>query len=474
MTKIALSSFTTFTLMQTRNLLILCLSLLYIGAPAQNLVLNPGFELTTSCPTNVSHFDGYATHWTTFAGTPDQFHACGFQGSSTTTNSTAPHSGDGFAGFYVYGSFGQTYNREYMHGKLSAPLNADEVYSVEFFVHPVNVDIVQISYGIDQFSVYFSPFPLDSVPPNQLLDFVTPQVNNTAGNVFVSPQWHRVQGCFVAEGGEQELAVGNFRTDAATTVQPLPGAAQPDLAYFLMDDISVISLGTFPELPADTTLCPEETLFVDLTVPGGTYLWHDNSTASTYTVTEAGWVWAEVTLGECSRRDSMYVDFHTLPTVELGPDTTLCPQDDLMLTVTTTGDSVLWSTGATTPSIVVEEAGTIWVEVAHACGAVSDTLTIEEIECPCEAFVPNVMTPNYDSFSDVFDIELTCETSAYHLRIYDRWGVLLYDVIDPEEKWTGRFKDKEVPAGVYYYVLELTWLYDGDTFEQAGSLTVLR
>lgn len=81
----------------------------------------------------------------------------------------------------------------------------------------------------------------------------------------------------------------------------------------------------------DTTLCQPATLALNATTPSATYLWQDNSTNPTYTVTQQGTYWVEVTTSACSKRDTIYVNYTTIPTVHLGNDTTICQGASLSL-----------------------------------------------------------------------------------------------------------------------------------------------
>ncbi len=64
-------------------------------------------------------------------------------------------------------------------------------------------------------------------------------------------------------------------------------------------------------------------------------------------------------------------------TVDLGPDARLCPGELLGAQTNRNGVTYLWSTGATTDSIVIDQPGTYWVAVTDSCGNMaSDTLTL--------------------------------------------------------------------------------------------------
>jgi len=41
----------------------------------------------------------------------------------------------------------------------------------------------------------------------------------------------------------------------------------------------------------------------------------------------------------------------------------------------------------------------------------------------------------------------------YELKIYNRWGELIFESSNHLESWNGKFKDYNVPDGVYIYQL---------------------
>ena len=67
----------------------------------------------------------------------------------------------------------------------------------------------------------------------------------------------------------------------------------------------------------------------------------------------------------------------------------------------------------------------------------------------------------------------------YEFTIYNRWGNLIFQSTDPSEAWDGTYnvssskktskaKMQDVPAGVYFYVLQI------GNVDCKGNLTVLR
>jgi gliding motility-associated-like protein len=61
-----------------------------------------------------------------------------------------------------------------------------------------------------------------------------------------------------------------------------------------------------------------------------------------------------------------------------------------------------------------------------------------------------------NELNDCFRLK-TISTECYSLRIYNRWGELVYEKEKTEGCWNGKLNNTgaEVPEGVYYYTLEL-------------------
>lgn len=115
------------------------------------------------------------------------------------------------------------------------------------------------------------------------------------------------------------------------------------------------------------------------TLPDGTEV-----TAPQITVTEGGIYTVEV-IDElsCGLSDTTIVSFLPVPEVEL-LDTGFCVGSEVtLIPVAPTAVSYVWNTGATTPEITVNVAGTYWVEVTNADGCTNrDTAEVVEYNIP--------------------------------------------------------------------------------------------
>ncbi len=83
----------------------------------------------------------------------------------------------------------------------------------------------------------------------------------------------------------------------------------------------------------------------------------------------------------------------------------------------------------------------------------SDTLCLEK----CSIFeLPNTFTPNADGSNDLFVPRKNLFVESVDFRVFNKWGDLLYQTIDPQLNWDGtNLSGKEVDDGTYYYTCEL-------------------
>ncbi len=71
--------------------------------------------------------------------------------------------------------------------------------------------------------------------------------------------------------------------------------------------------------------------------------------------------------------------------------------------------------------------------------------------------LPNTFTPNGDGINDLFKPYPYQAVEKVEIKIYSRWGGLIYKTDDPDINWDGRnmMTKQVVPSGVYYYVCDV-------------------
>lgn len=168
-----------------------------------------------------------------------------------------------------------------------------------------------------------------------------------------------------------------------------------------------------------------------------------------------------------------------VPTVDLGPDVELCPEDSLLLTpILPQGFSFSWNDGFPEIERVIRSPGTYQLEVFNDLCSAEDDVTVETLFCEtCNVYIPNVFSPNEDGVNDRFSPYLSCPPLEYHLRIFDRWGNLVCAIGgDPDRGWDGFWRGKPAVIAVYVYLLEVKW-EEGDNIVEkvyTGDVTLVR
>ncbi len=87
-------------------------------------------------------------------------------------------------------------------------------------------------------------------------------------------------------------------------------------------------------------------------------------------------------------------------------------------------------------------------------------------------FIPNGFSPNNDKVNDILFVNGNfIETLV--LKIYNRWGELIFESNNRNNGWDGTYKNKIADVGVYGYFLEAI-CFDGKTFFKKGNITLVR
>jgi gliding motility-associated-like protein len=83
------------------------------------------------------------------------------------------------------------------------------------------------------------------------------------------------------------------------------------------------------------------------------------------------------------------------------------------------------------------------------------------------------ITPNGDGINDrwLVGVEGCYVNAAVH--IYNRYGSAIYDNNNYKNDWMGTYKNKPIPDGTYYFIIEFT-LNNGRKHVVKGNLTILR
>jgi gliding motility-associated-like protein len=189
----------------------------------------------------------------------------------------------------------------------------------------------------------------------------------------------------------------------------------------------------------DQRLCEGITVNLDATNPNSTYLWQDGSTNAVYTVRQQGSYFVTVNLNGCKKSDTTIINYNLKPTFTLGPDQFICQGNSITLSpVLDPLWQLSWQDGTTNPTYVVTQAGLYTLTATNSCGSTFDDVLFSN--GVCTIFVPKAFTPNDDGLNDLFKILGTDLLTQFNLKIFNRYGQIVFETNDKSKGWDGRVK----------------------------------
>lgn len=87
-------------------------------------------------------------------------------------------------------------------------------------------------------------------------------------------------------------------------------------------------------------------------------------------------------------------------------------------------------------------------------------------------FIPNSFTPNEDGKNDVFRI-LGGEIKKFDLKIFNRWGQIIFSSQERTRGWDGTYLSKPQPKGIYIYTVSIV-LKDSSVINKKGTVLLIR
>lgn len=193
----------------------------------------------------------------------------------------------------------------------------------------------------------------------------------------------------------------------------------------------------------DTTICENDVFQIDLT--GGTsYLWNDGQTSSSRSISKSGLYWVDILGAICPVRDTFNIATRKLPFVDLGADTILCKDENLVFDLGYLNYSLHWQDGSTDTVYTIGSPGVYILAATNQCGTYVDSIAVSQKELG-GVFIPNVFTPNGDGKNDSFVID--SKLLGAYVEVFNRWGKKVYEQYNYQNDWNGG----KNPPGIYYY-----------------------
>lgn len=136
----------------------------------------------------------------------------------------------------------------------------------------------------------------------------------------------------------------------------------------------------------------------------------------------------------------------------------------------------LFTTPADDFDFTLRDTGTVFITqyVTHPSGCVDTSIQSLRLRLINTYFMPNVFTPNGDGLNDDFEpTGLLVGVTEYRLRVWTRWGELIYTSVNTKEGWDGMYNGRESPGGGYLWDAQYIDV-NGEMASYKGGVVLVR
>lgn len=122
----------------------------------------------------------------------------------------------------------------------------------------------------------------------------------------------------------------------------------------------------------------------------------------------------------------------------------------------------------------IDQSGPVMLTVYNEHGCYdTDSVMINGRPC-CEVFMPTAFSPNEDGLNDYFRPNLQPGQVIVSMKIFNRWGKLVYNNTNIQKGWNGKHENGE-PAALDTYMYRVMYsCTDGQNYEKKGDVILIR
>jgi gliding motility-associated-like protein len=202
--------------------------------------------------------------------------------------------------------------------------------------------------------------------------------------------------------------------------------------------------------------------------------------------TEGVYVLTSISSGTClnTATGTQTIIVNPIPAApNVSSDSSYCENEtksDILATALA-GGSITWYSDATlsnqigtgnsiTPSSNIGNTSYYAVQTINGCESSPSLVNI--LVNVCNLIIPTAFTPDEDGVNDTWEIENLNEFYPNcNVKIYNRWGNLVFESNGYKDEWKGDFKGENLPVASYYYIIDFN---DGKTEIANGTVSIIK
>jgi gliding motility-associated-like protein len=226
----------------------------------------------------------------------------------------------------------------------------------------------------------------------------------------------------------------------------------------------------------DSAVCFPANILLSSINNADSYEWSNGQTTSSIIVSTPGkYTCRAIKNCDLFIHEYTFTEKAQFTAINLGDDTTICNGSHITLGQAYPGAvSYQWNTGETSCCIIPQKTGQYSVSVNNGCTVLNDDIDIESVACEDCIYMPTAFTPNADGKNDKLGAISKCPLYSFSLKIFNRFGEMVYESKDISAKWNGTYKNQRADLGVYFYYIEYTSLADRKNHFMKGDITLIR
>ncbi|MFZ4797640.1 MAG: gliding motility-associated C-terminal domain-containing protein [Bacteroidia bacterium] len=205
------------------------------------------------------------------------------------------------------------------------------------------------------------------------------------------------------------------------------------------------------------------------------FLWNNKDTTKQILVNKSSKNILAIKDTFCWTFDTIQVTEKPIPVVNILGPKFLCTDnnDTISLTANKFASNVWFPQNETNTTTIINKAGMYWHTVIDQFGCTNtDTIIIKDA-CTPLFYMPNAFTPEGNNINDYLNFKGKY-IDVFNLKVYNRWGELIYETNDFESKWNGTFNGNPLPMEVYFYSVSYSSISLETIFTKTGTFTLMR
>lgn len=321
-----------------------------------------------------------------------------------------------------------------------------------------------------------------SAPVTACTDQVINFANQSAGDAAITREYQWTFGD--AQTSSQENPSHQYSTPSTYSVTLVVsysnGACQSQITKDITIDNAPAASITTPG--NNFAVCLGDSLLLEVPGTFTSYQWSTGEVTPTIYVKDAGNFSVDVAAGSCLVSAAVTVTSLPGPVVTASADPTQVIEGGSAQLTATGLVNFLWTPAdvlndpAIASPVATPLGTTVFTVVGTDANGCTGTATVE-VSVKGD-FIVNKLGPskfispdNGDAINNFWQVENILNYPQCSVTIYDDKGIMVYDAKPYNNDWDGTYRGRQLPDGVYYYIIRC----DGEENNpRSGSITVLR